>query len=63
MCSACTFPIFLVVTSFWDIYMYMYIFLHCVDVVILGGGALTCIGGTGTCRFDDPLFQTPISVL
>ena len=28
-----------------------------------GGGALTCIGGTGTCRFDDPLFQTPISVL
>ena len=28
-----------------------------------GGGGLACIGGTGTCRFDDPLFQTPISVL
>ena len=28
-----------------------------------GGGALTCIGGTGTCRFDDPLFQTLIAAL
>ena len=28
-----------------------------------GGGALTCIGGTGTCPVDDPLFQTPIAAL
>ena len=28
-----------------------------------GEGALTCIGGTGTCRSDDSLFQSPISVL
>ena len=30
---------------------------------IRGGGALTCIGGTGMCCFDDPPFQTPTSVL
>ena len=24
-----------------------------------GAGALTCIGGTGTCRFDDPPFSDP----
>ena len=28
-----------------------------------GEGALTCIGGTGMCRSDDPLFQTQMSVL
>ena len=28
-----------------------------------GGGALACIGGTGMCRSDDPLFQTRMSVL